>query len=193
MTRSRYAFLFNLKSTDYKGWAKGLKKAGYATNPRYPELLIKLIEDNSLVQYDRMNAVASKTKIRKVTSKPTKQPEVITTAKQEISITNNVNYIIAESGQSYLKIAIANEMALWQIRKYNDLQKGQTPKKGDIIYLQPKRRKSKEHEYHIVKAGQNLYQISQQYGVKLKCLKKYNKIGSDGYVAPGRKIYLRKH
>src|SRR5690606_3896602 len=52
VNRSRYAFLFELKPTDYKAWAKGLKEAGYATNPKYPELLIKIIEDNNLQQYD---------------------------------------------------------------------------------------------------------------------------------------------
>ncbi|MCW3122512.1 MAG: Mannosyl-glycoprotein endo-beta-N-acetylglucosamidase [Flavipsychrobacter sp.] len=52
LKRSKYASLFNLKSTDYKGWAKGLKKCGYATNPKYPELLINLIERYKLQQYD---------------------------------------------------------------------------------------------------------------------------------------------
>ena len=52
-TRSRYAFLFNLKPTDYKGWAKGLRKAGYATDPRYPQKLIYLIEKYGLHKYDK--------------------------------------------------------------------------------------------------------------------------------------------
>ena len=49
--RPHYAFLFKLEVTDYEGWAKGLKSAGYATNPQYPKLLIKLIEENNLHQY----------------------------------------------------------------------------------------------------------------------------------------------
>lgn len=52
LKRKRYAALFSLKRTDYKGWAHGLKKAGYATNPKYPELLINLIERYSLYKYD---------------------------------------------------------------------------------------------------------------------------------------------
>ncbi len=48
---SRYAFLFKLDPSDYKAWAYGLRKAGYATNPRYPQILIKYIEDNNLEQY----------------------------------------------------------------------------------------------------------------------------------------------
>ncbi len=51
-TRSRYDFLFDLKRYDYKEWAKGLKKAGYATDPKYPDKLISLIEDYRLDRYD---------------------------------------------------------------------------------------------------------------------------------------------
>ncbi len=50
--RDRYKFLFDLEPTDYKGWAHGLKKAGYATDPAYPKKLIKLIEEFDLHQYD---------------------------------------------------------------------------------------------------------------------------------------------
>ncbi|MEL0202534.1 MAG: glucosaminidase domain-containing protein, partial [Flavobacteriaceae bacterium] len=53
-TRSRYAFLFDLKSTNYKAWAKGLKKAGYATDPKYPDKLIDLIERYQLDRFDTL-------------------------------------------------------------------------------------------------------------------------------------------
>ena len=53
--RERYSFLFNYNKTDYKKWAKGLKKAGYATNPKYPSLLIDLIQKYDLNQYDKEN------------------------------------------------------------------------------------------------------------------------------------------
>ena len=49
---ARYAFLFKLKITDYKGWARGLKKAGYATDPSYANRLITIIEDYDLYKYD---------------------------------------------------------------------------------------------------------------------------------------------
>lgn len=52
LKRKRYASLFELDKNDYEGWAKGLKDAGYATNPRYPQLLIGLIEKYNLNQYD---------------------------------------------------------------------------------------------------------------------------------------------
>jgi hypothetical protein len=50
--RGRYSFLFEYQKTDYKAWAKGLKKAGYATNPKYPTLLIDLIEKYDLSRFD---------------------------------------------------------------------------------------------------------------------------------------------
>ncbi len=53
LQKTRYADLFKLGSTDYKGWARGLKKAGYATNPKYPELLINMVDKYNLQQYDR--------------------------------------------------------------------------------------------------------------------------------------------
>ena len=54
--RDRYKFLFDLKTTDYKGWAYGLKQAGYATDPNYATKLIKIIEDYKLYQYDTKTA-----------------------------------------------------------------------------------------------------------------------------------------
>ena len=76
--RDRYKFLFDLKTTDYKGWAYGLKKAGYATDPNYPAKLIKYIEDYKLYEYDTMTseeserlakAVEKKTEVASVDSK----------------------------------------------------------------------------------------------------------------------------
>ncbi|WP_299059875.1 glucosaminidase domain-containing protein [uncultured Polaribacter sp.] len=58
--RSRYAFLFNYKITDYKSWARGLKKAGYASDKNYPNKLINLIEKYSLYEFDK-GAGTSKT------------------------------------------------------------------------------------------------------------------------------------
>ena len=63
----RYENLFSLKKDDYKGWARGLKAAGYATNPRYPDLLIELIERYNLQQYDQAEApVEAVTRVEKV-------------------------------------------------------------------------------------------------------------------------------
>jgi len=54
--RSRYEFLFEYKITNYKKWARGLKKAGYATNPKYASLLINIIKKYNLTQYDNLSS-----------------------------------------------------------------------------------------------------------------------------------------
>ena len=188
VTRSRYAFLFDLKITDYKGWAKGLKKAGYATNPKYANMLIMLIEKNNLSQYDNFAKVPP----RKLTNKrkPTKTLAGQSKAYQ-IKRHNNIKYIKAKAGDTYYGIATSHEMNVWQILKYNDLNKGDGLKVGDIIYLQPKKNKSKE-KFHLVQKGENMRSISQLYGVKLKSLYKKNLLIVGTQPNVGDKISLRK-
>lgn len=186
-TRSRYAFLFDLKITDYKGWAKGLKKAGYATNPKYADLLIMLIEKNNLNQYDNYGKVPPKKPTRKKTSK-------ILTTKQvnyTIKLHNNIKYVIAKKGDTFYGLAEEFDMNIWQIYKYNDYNKTDELKAGDVIYLQPKRSKATE-EYHNVKKGDTMRRISQLYGVKLKSLYKKNRMifGTEPNV--GDQLFLKK-
>jgi LysM repeat protein len=175
---SRYSFLFELKITDYKGWAKGLKKAGYATNPKYPELLIKIIEENELYSYDKK----SKSKVSN---------EPIKTNHQEILIhENNIKYIIAEEDESLLAIAKKLDMGLWQLYKYNDISKNTEIKKGQIIFLQPKRNKAKI-KAHTLTDGETLWGISQLHGIKLKKLKSKNKLLLTEKLKSGDKLSLR--
>jgi LysM repeat protein len=208
LKRPRYAALFELKPTDYKGWAHGLKKAGYATNPKYAELLIKLIEDNNLQQYDRTPAMAQagqKQKGPKVT--PVKQPQapegnsgaVTTTALSKsnaslnIKVNNNVKYVIARKGDTPESIAKELMMKPGQIKKFNEMNKYSEIKVGDKVYLQPKRNKSFTHEYHIVNEGENLQKVSELYGVKLTKICAYNFLEPESLVHPGDKIFLRKN
>ncbi len=187
LNRTRYGFLFNLKINDYKGWAKGLKKAGYATNPKYASLLIALIEENNLSRFDRYAKVPPKnpTKRKKATILASKKKN------HTIKLYNNIKYVIAKKGDSFYGIANMFSMNVWQIYKYNDLNKSDNLKTGDIIYLQPKRNKSAE-EFHIVKVGDNMRSISQLYGVKLKKLYRKNDmiIGTQPNV--GDKIFLKR-
>ena len=170
VTRSRYDFLFDLKITDYKGWAKGLKKAGYATNPKYANLLIMLIEKNDLSRYDNYAKVPP----RKITKK--RNPKALATKNfRTIKLHNRIKYIRAKKGDTFYKITQDFDMNLWQVFKYNDLNKSDILKVGDIIYLQPKRNKGRE-KLHVVKKGETMRGISQLYGVKLKKLYKKNKM-----------------
>ncbi|PCJ01434.1 MAG: hypothetical protein COB15_00490 [Flavobacteriales bacterium] len=186
VTRSRYGFLFELKITDYKGWAKGLKKAGYATNPKYADLLIMLIEKNNLDQYDNYAKVPP----RKLSK--TRSSKVLASSKstRSIKLHNRIKYIRAKKGDTFYRITQDFDMNLWQVFKYNDLNKSDVLKIGDIIYLQPKRNKAKE-KIHIVTKGETMRDISQLYGVKLKKLYKKNNMFVGTQPNEGDQIYLK--
>ncbi|MFN3916452.1 MAG: glucosaminidase domain-containing protein [Flavobacteriales bacterium] len=195
--RDRYARLFELNTNDYKGWAKGLKECGYATNPKYAELLIKLIEDNNLEQYDAYKyeptpvvaSVGSSTSAPKITPKtPDPGASKATAAKAKIT-ENNVKYVHAKEGDTFYKIARENGMGLWQLYKYNDLGKSDVLMVGDVVYLQPKKNKSKVPT-HAVCEGESMRDISQQYGVKLKKLYKKNEMPFGATPKAGQKLRL---
>ena len=165
VSRPRYASLFKLKITDYKGWAKGLKKAGYATNPRYAEQLIGIIELYDLDRYDKKGGL----KWMKENPNP-HQPY----------IANGLVYIVVRSGDTWKSISKEFDISRKKLRKYNDLYKGYELKVGDILYLEKKnRRADKEHIVHVLRAGESMYSISQKYGIRLKRLYKLNKMSED--------------
>lgn len=178
LQKNRYQFLFDYEITDYKAWAKGLKKAGYATNPKYPQLLIELIEQNELYKYDKMQS-EFESKDPDIASKPgITQPldieysSMVNIHMMEVS-KNKIKFVTVKAGDTYYKIAKEFDLGLWQLYKYNDLTKEDVLLPGDIIYLQPKKNRGKE-EYHIVKRGETMKDISQQHGIKLKKLYKRN-------------------
>lgn len=189
-TRSRYASLFMLDASDYRGWAKGLKKAGYATNPQYAELLIQIVEDNKLYQYDQIDLVAAK----KTNTKNKKEDEFITPGQITHSVKvhdNKIKYVIAKDGDTFYKLSKEFELGLWQIYKYNDLSKKDVLQAGDVIYLEPKKNKAKQED-HRVQKGETMHSISQKYGIKLKKLYKLNNImPGTGEPEPGTLLHLR--
>ncbi|MBL4710773.1 MAG: glucosaminidase domain-containing protein [Flavobacteriales bacterium] len=198
LKRKRYAGLFELKITNYKAWAKGLKKAGYATNPKYPQLLIDLIEKNDLAKYDKMKeGKVKKGKRDKKQSKiESKRKKPTVNSKKRGSHTtklhkNNIRYIDVRPEDSFEKIAEEFNMGLWQLYKYNDLDKDKELFDKGLLYLQPKRGKGKE-EFHIVITGERMWDISQKYGVKLKKLYKKNRMYEGDQPKAGDQIYLQK-
>lgn len=196
--RSRYAFLFELRRTDYKGWANGLKKAGYATNPKYPALLIKIIEENDLTRFDRMREPPRAIEQQREVAEP--QVEVSTEAQTSESanlqrqryLRNEIRYIWVKPGDTYKLLERITLLRERQLQKYNDLPKGAKLKVGERLYLQPKRNKNSEKDYHVVAKGETLRWISQEYGVKLKKLLQYNELSYGEEPAPGQKVWLRK-
>ena len=194
---NRYQFLFDYKSTDYKSWAKGLQKAGYATSKTYSTLLIKIIEDNQLYLYDQG-------KSREYTI-----PEEYATDTQGVALgdvdnftinlnkhqvynKNRVDYIITKKGDTYESITEEFGMLLWELFKYNELDKNEKISDGVILYLQPKRNKAwHKSEFHVVKAGETMYTISQMYGVKVNKLYEKNLIEKGTSIKVDQKLWLR--
>jgi len=198
LKRGRYLFLYDYKVTDYKSWAKGLKKAGYATNPKYADLLIRLIEENNLHEYDKQalskNYNPSKPS-KPAKSKPSADGSIVITLDRGKNIhvsDNNIKYIITETVTTPEKIASEMDMGRWQISKYNDLNKREKIEEGTRIYIQPKRNKSKKHSTHTVATGETLHSISQLYGVKEKRILRYSGLPKGHKVKPGEVLKLRR-
>lgn len=187
--KSRYDFLFDLEITDYKGWAKGLKKAGYATNPKYPDLLIKLIEENDLSKYDNLT-LTSNNSSTKQNNQLVSYSSNAKSIHQVMMHANNIRYVIVKEGDTFYKIAKEFEMGLWQLYRYNDLYTNDFIRPGDIVFIQPKRRKAKE-KYYTVKSGETIKSISQELGVKAKSICKKNDLEINAELTPGMRLKMR--
>ncbi len=183
---SRYARLFSLDRTDYRGWAKGLKACGYATNPNYANSLIGIIETYGLSQYDRANTY-DRFLERHTADKPARPGETL----HQIYSYNDNYYVEAREGDTYASIAKEVGLSARKIAKYNERNKKDTLSPGEYVYLKKKRTKA-EKKYkkrpHTVKAGESLYSIAQYYGVRTKSLYKKNKLSPDYQLRVGDRI-----
>lgn len=201
LKKQRYAFLYEYRITDYKAWAKGLKKAGYATDPSYAKRLITLIEQNDLDKYDRAELTADKGSQRQ--QKETARGTEGATADGEVAVidvrashavqvhSNSIRYVQARAGERIEQLAEELDLAPWQIKKYNDLEHGHRFAEGEVVYIQPKKNKSRKGTY-TARAGDTLRKISQQEGVKLKKLQAYNGKMMDEVLVAGERILLKK-
>lgn len=185
---ARYAFLFKLKQTDYKGWARGLKKAGYATDRSYANRLITIIEDYDLYKYDTKGM--SKREARRWEKLIKKKPWLVNP--HEVYIANGLAYVVAREGDDFRLLGGEFDISWKKLVKYNDLHKDYTLEPGDIIYLKKKNKKAmKPYKEYVVKDGDSMHSISQKYGIRLKNLYKMN--GKDGDYIPevGDRLRLR--
>lgn len=174
ISNSRYDFLFDLKKTDYKGWAKGLKKAGYAEDSEYPTKLINLIERYGLQKYDSYKASDIKVKDDTVGSVDAPIGSE-SSGRHELLKANGLIYTVAEYGDTFESLSAEFGISKRKLRKYNDLYKGYAINAGDIIYLEKKNNKARKgNSFHTTQAGESLYSLSQKYGIKLKKLYKMN-------------------
>lgn len=214
----RYASLFELNITDYKAWAKGLKKAGYATLPTYANVLINLIETYDLQQYDEM--------VVKGKFKPNKKKDVVKTDDKNetkpkkirkknivslpvpvladckvLAMTENhhfirenfgVKFVFTKEGDNLESLAKDLKISKKQLIKYNNLGNKNTFAEGEVIYINPKRHKAASgYKVHVIQQGETLSQVSRLYAVKLERLFKMNGLDENSVLSVGQEIRLR--
>lgn len=171
----RYAFLFDLDANDYKGWAHGLKRAGYATSPTYAQSLINMISKYNLDRYD-----LSRHESRELRHERKEEQKIQRQIRdRQIHRCNGQYYVVAAEGDTYARLASMLKMKEEKLRKYNDATANYQLKGGDVVYLGKKRKKADSTitgNYHIMQAGESLYSIAQRYGIRLQSLCKMNPV-----------------
>ena len=188
--QSRYASLFNLSTSDYKGWARGLKQCGYATNPQYANKLIQIIELYKLHEYDKAKRYDKFMAEHSGTDQPINAQGLL----HPIHLFNDNYYLYARERDTFKGIGKEVGISWKKLAKYNERDKNDILHKGDIIYLKKKRKKApKQYKKrpHIVQAGESMYGISQKYGIRLKNLYKMNGLDPDFKIYPGARLRVR--
>lgn len=185
----RYRNLFKLKRTDYKGWARGLKKCGYATNPAYAKQLINIIELYKLHQYDKAKKydkfMVERSSVKDVAAGVDLHP---------IHIYNKNYYLKARQGDTFETIGREVGISYKKIAKYNERDKNDRLVTGEIIYLKKKQKKAEKvykNRPHVVKAGESMYSIAQYYGIRLESLYKMNDLNPDYSIKVGDRLRVR--
>ncbi len=186
----RYSMLFQLGPTDYRSWARGLKACGYATNPRYADNIINLIELYHLDQYDHAKEYDHFMADRYDAKEHSYSP----TGFHPITRCNKNYYIVARRGDTFRSLAKETGISRRKLAKYNERNKNDVLQAGDIIYLEKKQKKASKvfkKKPHIVKAGESMYSIAQMYGIRLKSLYKMNHMSPDDSIVAGQRLKVR--
>lgn len=207
-TRSRYSALFELDIADYEGWAKGLKAAGYATNPKYAQLLIDRIELYDLSKYDRivlgiegddglLPVVAPEDELIELAYSPADRSvfELVdmTVDKRFIYENNHVRFIFAKEGET--PESLATEMGIDYNRfcEYNLLHRPDEMvfHSGDVVYLAKLRGGNWWAKEHIVEDGETLRDVALRFAVRLNKLARKNGLEPNAQLQVGQAIWLR--
>ncbi len=201
-SRDRYKSLFELKPTDYKGWARGLRKAGYATDPGYADKLITLIEDYRLYEYDAKTKVSVQPP-REVETPKAVPLEVVERKYREsvrfalsrsVYEQNGVPFVYSSEGESYRSIASSNGLFLRELLRFNDLQEERALEPGTVVYLARKKAQAAPGvmKYVVGEDGETMRGISQRFGIRLAALQKMNPALIGYRLEEGDTIILRK-
>ena len=193
--QDRYKSLFDLDPTDYKGWARGLRKAGYATDPQYADKLIRIIEENALQRFDTDEqipvspAAVEEAKVLKLEYKE----EYRFALTRSIYEHNGVPFVYAIEGETFASIARDNNLFLREILAFNELSAARPLVKGEVIYLHAKKNKAAPgiDKYVVGADGESLRDICQRYAVKMSAVRRMNKLSKTYVPAEGDTIRLR--
>lgn len=208
-----YAFLFDLDPTDYKGWAYGLKKAGYATNPKYPAILIRHIEQYNLQRYNLLIGAEGASSLAATNLKPNPEleeknttipvlavaiggsksevaEEMLAAYPDKINLINGSKCIMALKGTSLLAIATRYNVDLQRLLDINELEEDGLLEEDQLVFLQKKSSKG-DKDFVVVKKKETLYSVAQNNGIQLESLLAYNQLAEDGEVFSGTKLYLK--
>ena len=202
-SRDRYKSLFELKQTDYKGWARGLKKAGYATDPGYADKLITLIEDYELYRFDKGVKVSVKPpleieepKVVQLEPRPgMKYQESVTfSTARKVYSQNGVPFVYSEAGETYASIAASNGLFLKELLKFNDHEQELALEPGTMVYLARKKAQGPVgvNKYVVEKDGETLRDIAQRFGIRYAALQKLNIVLYGKTLEEGETVILRK-
>lgn len=182
-TSSRYARLFKLKQTDYKGWAKGLKACGYATSLVYAKKLIEIIEVYKLYRYDKAKDF-DKFQLHQIERGDLRH----------VYAFNKNYYVLAKRGDTFRSLSVEVGVSARKLAKFNERDKNDVLEEGEYVWLKKKRRKApKEYKYrpHTIQTGESMYTIAQKYGIRLKNLYKLNDLDPYYQIRVGDRLRLR--
>lgn len=185
-TSNRYASLFSIPREDYKGWAQGLQKAGYATHPMYSRRLISLIEEYRLYTYDISGNPAAPEAPKGFFAGGEGSP---------FQKVNGLKSVYVDHMASPAEIAMDFNLPVDLIMKYNEILKEENAPIGTPmnIFLEKKKKKNPNYKsFHLVQPGETLESISQLYGIQVKYLYRRNRIQEGGQPAVGSKVYLSR-
>ena len=207
----RYASLFKLDPLDYSAWAYGLKKAGYATNPKYPLIIIRLIEDYHLQDYTLIAmgklepADIAGTGLSEAEGSPGADAGILSSAGEAVDTDadavvasyptgefriNETRVVYGKKGTPLLVIAQQYNVPLNRLFEFNEMAEGEDLPDDQLVYLQRKRTKG-HNETHTVRAGETLWGICQAEAIRLESLLEYNQLKAHMLPAAGEKLYLR--
>lgn len=199
---SRYQRLFDIPVSDYKGWARGLKACGYAENPAYADKLIRLIETYELFQYDLNQPVMAKAKEESAATAEAEQTydeeQAYKKAYDKAFMEHVIHrkwdkyFVVAKHGDTYESIALEFSKKLKDILDYNDItDRNARPREGERIWVEKKFDRHPSVKFYVAKKGETLHSISQEYGVRMKSLLKFNAMKSNEELITGQKIFFQ--